>query len=268
MKATQQLRGRTLLITGGSRGIGQAAARSALARGARVVLAARDGHRLEQAQRELGGDAHRVMTQVLDVTDDDSVRHAVAAIVGRTGGVDVLVNCAGGATQGLVQDLSLAQLRQEWELNYLSVLRMTAAVLPHMRQRGGGTIVNVASALAYVAYPSMANYSAAKAALVRLGEALEFELRASGVRVMTYVPGHTRTQAIARLRLDGPPVAEPAAVGEHMMRHLCRGDRLATHGAGNRMLVLLSRLWPAYARFILRHMAVRSWPAGTFGPPA
>ena len=266
MTQAMPLQGKTILITGGSRGIGLAAARAALARGARVALAARDEGRLAPAANELpaGG---QVCTQSMDVRQDESVQRGVEAIAARLGPIDVLVNNAGGATQGFLRDLPMQALEAELQLNYLGPLRVLKAALPHMSRDGAATVVNVSSALGFVAYPTMANYSAAKAAITRLSEALEFELRTEGIGVMLFVPGHTATDAIRELRLDGPPVARPEDVGQYLVASLCAHSRRAVHGPGNRALLLLSRIWPWYARYILQHMARQSHPTGTFAPP-
>ena len=267
MTKTLSLEGKTVLITGGSRGIGFATAQAALKRGARVVLAARDELQLEAAARRLGGARGQVFVQQIDVTDEHMVCRAIDAILATAGAIDVLINNAGGATQGLFADLPMIAIEDEINLDYLGPLRVLKAVLPHMRERGQGTVVNIASALGFVAYPTMANYSAAKAAVARVTEALEFELRSDGIDVLLFVPGHTATDAIKKLKLEGPPVARPEAVGEHIIAAVCARRRFAVHGSGNKMLLLISRLWPWYARYILRYMALRSLPPGTFGTP-
>ncbi|ROZ66553.1 SDR family oxidoreductase [Ramlibacter sp. WS9] len=267
MKHDNALQGRTVLVTGGSRGIGLAVARAALARGARVVLAARGPTQLASARDGLADIGGEVLLQQLDVTDDASVQTGVEQILARTGSIDDLIHCAGGASQGLVREQSGAALRAEWELNYVGMVRMVQAVLPHMQRRGRGSIVTVGSVIGFVGYPSMANYCAAKAAVARFTEAFEFEARSNGVHVMQFVPGHTRTAAIESLRLEGPPVADPGEVGHFLIDALCRRKRFTVHGAGNRAMLLLARVWPWYARYILRFMASRSLPAGTFGTP-
>lgn len=267
MSRTVSLEGKTVFITGGSRGIGFAAAQAALKRGARVVLAARDEAQLAAAARRLNASPGRVLVQPMDVTDEGEVRRGIDATIADVGAIDVLINNAGGVTQGLFAELPMAAIEAEIALDYLGPLRVLKAVLPHMRQRGSGAVVNIASALAYVAYPSMANYGAAKAAIVRFTEALEFELRTYGIDVVLFVPGHTNTDAIKALRLDGPPVANPEDVGEHIIAAVCARRRFAVNGFGNRSLLAIARFWPWYARYILRYMALRSLPAGTFGTP-
>ena len=267
MKRHISLQGKTVLITGGSRGIGFATAKAVLRRGARVVITARDRERLLGAARALHEDGRQVFTQTMDVTDATSVSRGIDEILAQVGEIDVVVNNAGGATQCLFVDSSLESLKAELDLNYFGSLCVTKAVLPHMRQRQCGMIVNVASVLGFVPYPSMANYSASKAALVRFTEALNFELRFDGIDVMLFVPGHTDTDAIKHIKLDGPPVAKPEHVGEHLAAAICRRLQFAAHGGGNKVLLQLSRFLPRYARYILQQMAIKSFPPGTFGAP-
>ncbi len=173
------------LVTGASTGIGRAAARALAEAGYDVIGTSR---------RATGVDPlDGVVFVDLDVADDKSVTGAVQWVIERFERIDVLVNNAGIGSAGAAEERSLAQDREVFEVNVFGVLRMTTAVLPHMRARGGGRIINISSVLGLIPAPYGAVYSASKHALEGYSESLDHEVRAHGVRVLLVEPAYTRT---------------------------------------------------------------------------
>src|SRR6266545_6170241 len=181
------LAGRVALVTGANRGIGAAFVSGLLAAGAkRVYAAARDPQTLQALAQ---GDA-RVVPIALDITDDLSVQAAAARLID----VDLLVNNAGVLLGGrLLAAADLAAARQEMEVNYFGLLRMSRAFAPILAANGGGALINVLSILARMASPAAGGYSASKAAALSLTQSVRAELQAQGTRVIGVLPGYVDT---------------------------------------------------------------------------
>jgi NAD(P)-dependent dehydrogenase (short-subunit alcohol dehydrogenase family) len=203
-----------VLITGCSSGIGRATALLFAARGYRVYASMR--RPAGDAGASLRADAERngwaLATPALDVTDDASVAAAVDGLLAETGGrIDVLVNNAGYYAFGPLEETSPDELRAQLETNVVGVLRVTRAVLPAMRARGGGAIVNVSSIAGLVVVPVVGAYHASKFAVDALTEALRYEVAPFGIRVVCIEPGnfqtdlhHKEVRAAAAGRPDSP----------------------------------------------------------------
>jgi NAD(P)-dependent dehydrogenase (short-subunit alcohol dehydrogenase family) len=189
--------GRVALVTGASSGIGAAAARALLGAGFTVYGTSR---------KAAAGEQRDGMTFLpLDVTDDGSVAGAVREVLDRSGRIDVLVNNAGVGTAGAAEESSMEQARALFETNLFGAIRMTRAVLPHMREQGGGRIINVSSVVGFLPAPFMALYSATKHAIEGYSESLDHEVREYGVRVLLVEPAYTRTSFDA----NAVPADEP-----------------------------------------------------------
>ncbi|MFI7069668.1 SDR family NAD(P)-dependent oxidoreductase [Micromonospora sediminicola] len=186
---------RTWFVTGGSPGgFGMAFAEAALEIGDRVVVTARRTEPLREWAHARGD---RVLVLPLDVTDPDQVGAAVSAAEDRFGGIDVLVNNAGRGWYGSVEGMADAAVRDLFELNFFAVLSVTRAVLPGMRARGSGWIVNMSSAAGLRGVPGFGYYSAAKHAIEGLTDVLREEVAGLGIRVLAVEPGAFRTRAYA-----------------------------------------------------------------------
>lgn len=173
------------LVTGASSGIG-------LATAARL---AKDGFTVYGTSRR-GADAGQQSFEMLalDVTNDESIEAAVGEVMRRSGRIDVLVNNAGfGVGLAGDEETSIAQTKAIFDTNFFGTVRMTRAVIPHMRRRGAGRIINMGSGLGIFPMPYMAIYSASKHALEGYSESLDHELRTRGIRVVVIEPGVTRT---------------------------------------------------------------------------
>ncbi|RKH38092.1 oxidoreductase [Corallococcus sicarius] len=199
--------GRVWFVTGSSSGFGRSIVEEALARGERVVATARDPRTLEDLVARA---PDRVLAVRLDVTKADEVRSAVAAATERFGGIDVLVNNAGYTLLGAVEETSDEELRAAFEPLFFGAVAMTRAVLPQMRERRSGTLVQLTSVAGMTTYPGTGAYSAAKHALEALSEALAKEVGPLGVKVLIVEPGMFRTKLLGASYRALPAMAEYA----------------------------------------------------------
>ena len=179
----------TVLITGTSSGIGFATALAFARGGHRVAATMRNPARSPELARVAGAEGLSVTVSEVDVDSDSSVHEGIARIVEEVGPIDVLVNNAGIERTGSVEELPLAEFRAVMETNYFGVIRCIQAVLPSMRTRRRGTIVNVASIAGRLASSPFAPYAASKHALEALSECLAQEVKAYDVRVAIIEPG-------------------------------------------------------------------------------
>jgi NADP-dependent 3-hydroxy acid dehydrogenase YdfG len=184
------LTGKTVIVTGASSGIGAATARALHAAGARPVLAARRADRLAGLSDELGG----ALAMPADVTDPAQVRDLVAATLDRHGRVDGLVNNAGASIQGPIADIDLAEYRRILDLNVVSIIGVTQAVLPAMRQQRFGRIVNISSGTTRRVATGSGAYAATKSAVNMISAVLREELAADGIAVSLLLPSITATE--------------------------------------------------------------------------
>ena len=183
--------GKTVLISGGSRGLGLELARLFAAERANLILLARHADHLERAATELRGFGGRVLTFACDVSDADQVRRVSDAIEDQA--VDVLINNAGTIQMGPIEQMGTEDFASALGVHFWGPLNLISRILPRMRARGAGRIVNIASIGGKVAIPHLTPYSASKFALVGLSEALRAELRKDGIYVTTVCPGLMRT---------------------------------------------------------------------------
>lgn len=196
---------RRWFITGGTPGnFGLAFAEEALAEGDRVVLTSRRPQELASWADQYGD---RVLVVPLDVTDAAQVQRAVREAEEHFGGIDVLVNNAGRGWYGSIEGMDESAVRAMFELNFFAVLSVTRAVLPGMRARGGGQIVNVSSVAGLVSAVGFGYYSATKFAIEAVTDALRDEVAGQGISVLTVEPGAFRTNAYAGFANE--PVEEP-----------------------------------------------------------
>jgi len=188
-----QWRGKNVVITGASRGIGRSLALELARRGARMILTARSRPELEsvaELTRSLGADTVVVAS---DVSAADSASEVVAAAAGQLGGVDVLVNNAGVGLRASVDQLARADLERVLAVNLLGPIAYIQAALPHFRRQGSGLIINLSSLAGLMPVPHLGGYCATKHALVVLSRCLRAELREAGIRVMLVHPGAVDT---------------------------------------------------------------------------
>ena len=179
------------LVTGASSGIGEATAERLATAGFKVYGTSRRGAKPGRRSFEM---------LTLDVTSDASVETVVSEVIRREGRVDLLVNNAGFSTAPAgAEESSIEQTRSIFDTNFFGIVRMTRAVVPHMRQQGGGRIINIGSVLGFLPAPYMALYAATKHAIEGYSESLDHELRTRGIRVSVIEPAYTKTQFDAHL---------------------------------------------------------------------
>jgi NAD(P)-dependent dehydrogenase (short-subunit alcohol dehydrogenase family) len=214
MTATQPV----ALVTGASSGIGKAAALALVGAGFEVVGTSRNTSRLSPRQG--------VTYLDLDVTSDESVSSVVEQVIDRFGRIDVLVNNAGLGNAGAVEESSIAQDQRLFDVNVFGLMRMTKAVLPHMRAQGAGRIINISSVGGFAPQPFMAAYVATKHAVEGYSESLDHEVREHGVRVLLVEPFNTNTPFDANVvRADSPlPIyAEQRRIFDDVLAAAMRG---------------------------------------------
>jgi NAD(P)-dependent dehydrogenase (short-subunit alcohol dehydrogenase family) len=198
------------LITGCSTGFGREIARAALEAGHSVVVTARRAGAVQDFADEFG---ERALPVALDVTDGGQVAAAVATAEKAFGGIDVLVNNAGHGYLSAVEEGEDAEVRKLFDVNYFGAVDMIKAVLPAMRTRGSGHIINISSMTGLVANPPNAYYSSTKFALEAVTEALATEVRPLGIKVTAIEPGAFRTDWATRsMKESDAPITDYADV--------------------------------------------------------
>lgn len=179
------IKGKVALVTGASSGIGEATAQRLAAAGYKVYGTSRRG-------AASSGQTFEMLS--LDVTSDASVEALVKEVVRREGRIDLLVNNAGfGVAPAGAEESSIEQARAIFETNFFGLIRMTRAVLPHMRKQGSGRIINMSSVLGFLPMPYGALYAATKHAVEGYSESLDHEVRTRGIRVSLVEPAYTKT---------------------------------------------------------------------------
>lgn len=238
-----------VLITGGSRGLGLLLARRLVEYGARVAICARDGDQVERARQELANRGGSVLGAPCDVSDAEQMARTVKAVRGAWGGVDVLINNAGVIQVGPAEEMNAEDFARALGVHFWGPLHATWAVLPEMRRRGQGRIVNIASIGGLVSIPHLLPYCASKFALVGLSQGLRAALRRHGIYVTTICPGTMRTGSHVNAKFQGqnekefawfsvgasaPTLAMDARRAADQILRACRDGR-----------ALLTPSWPA-----------------------
>lgn len=192
---------KTILITGASSGFGRALAQEALAQGHKVIGTVRS----LQAKHDFESlSPLQAFGRIIDVTDFDAIDGVVTEIETGVGPIDVLVNNAGYGHEGIMEESSIAELRRQFDVNVFGAVAMTKAVLPFMRTRRGGHILNITSMGGFITMPGIAYYCGSKFALEGISEALSQEVKAFGIAVTAVAPGSFRTDWAGRSMMRTP----------------------------------------------------------------
>lgn len=183
-----ELKGKVAMITGASRGLGRAMAEALAAEGARLSICARGADGLGLAAVELRASGYEVVAEVVDVTDGAQAAQWVETTVELLGGVDILINNAGGARPGALAQIDDAAWQAAFEQNFFSAVRLARACAPMMQKRGGGSIINISSIYGRESGGPL-TYNASKAAMISFTKVLARELAPKMIRVNTIAPG-------------------------------------------------------------------------------
>lgn len=224
-----------LLVTGASKGIGFEVVLAGLKAGYTVVGTSRTPERLETAvQEEMKGQPYDFKGLSM-AFDEMSIQQAIKEVIDTYGRIDVLVNNAGYALLGAIEEMTMSDIRQNFDINFFGLLGVTQAVLPYMRQARAGRIINLASISGTVTGPTQGVYSATKAAVIMLSEALSSEVAPFNIQVTAICPGGVRTDF-----LDSNSLKKPTTVIEdyEVVRQTMSGfDRLNGNQSGDPKLV-------------------------------
>ncbi|MCI5941494.1 MAG: SDR family NAD(P)-dependent oxidoreductase [Ligilactobacillus animalis] len=192
------------LVTGASKGIGLQIVLEALKAGNIVVGTSRDAQKLSQAVATELGETSKNFWAVEMAFDETSINTTVAQVIAKYGRIDVLVNNAGYALLGAVEEVELTDVKKNFDVNFFGLLSMTQAVLPQMRKQKAGNIINLASISGTVTGPTQGIYSATKAGVIMLSEALAAEVAPFGIKVTAIAPGGVRTDFLDQTSLREP----------------------------------------------------------------
>lgn len=203
-----EMSGKTVLITGGSRGLGFAIAREFVSLGSKVAICARDQAELDRASAELRAQGGTVLTVVCDVAKAEQVQEMIRRVAEEFGPVDVLVNNAGIISVGPIESQTLEDFREAMDVMLWGQVNTILAVLPEMQRRRSGWIANVSSIGGKVSVPHLVPYSCAKFASTGLSEGLTAELAKDGIHVTTVIPGLMRTGSHVNAFFKGDHKAE------------------------------------------------------------
>ncbi len=187
-----ELAGKIVVVTGASMGIGEAIAKIFVDHGASVVMLSRDAGRVETARGRVGH-SERTLAMACDVRHREDVDRAIGLTLHHFKRIDVWVNNAGHGLLDSVAQMEMAACREMFDTNLFGAVGAMQAVIPVMRQQGGGSIINVSSVAGHIPIPFHAAYSASKFALNAIGKAARVELKKDGIHVLTVCPGYVRT---------------------------------------------------------------------------
>lgn len=254
------------IITGASSGIGAAIARLFAAEGARLVLASRSEDGLKEVARTLGLPAGRVLVVPTDVRQLEAVRRLVGRTMEEFGTVDILVNNAGIGMYAPYEKIIWEHFCEMWEVNFFGAAYAMREVVPIMKQRGRGTIVNISSVAGRIPLPFMASYCATKFALNALSDGLRTELARDGIRVVLVCPGRVQTPFHARSYYDGGTAKYKGRIGRGISAERVAQATLRATLAGRREVVVplvmrlaigFRTLFPALADRLIRAVIFR-----------
>lgn len=187
-----ELAGKVVVVTGASMGIGEAIAKIFADHGASVVMLSRDAGRVEAARGRIGH-TERTLAMACDVRHREEIDRAIGLTLHHFQRIDVWVNNAGHGLLDSIAQMDMAACREMFETNLFGAVMAMQAVLPVIRNQGGGTIINISSVAGHIPVPFHAAYSATKFALNAMGKAVGVELKSDGIHVLTVCPGYVRT---------------------------------------------------------------------------
>lgn len=262
--------GKSIVITGGSRGLGLVLARQLSEEGARLALFARDSDELEDAKNELRANDAEVMTLVCDVRDRSQLEASLERVIRRYGDIDILINNAGVIQVGPLEHMTIEDFHDAMDVHFWAPLYATWHLLPRMRAKGAGRIVNITSIGGKIAVPHLLPYTASKFALVGLSNGLRTELAKDNIYITTVVPGLMRTGSHVNSWFKGrhrqeyawfslfaslPITATAAERAARQIIEACRhADPELTITPQARLLVIFEHLFPSLTAAAMKIM--------------
>ncbi len=255
---------KNVYIPGGSSGIGLSAAQQLAALGAHVIIFARNQQRLEKAVEQIKGkrkdESQRVLYMQLDVSNNDLAGEVMTKAVADFGVPDILINCAGRAYPHYFHDVSFKQFDETMKINLYGTWSIVAALVPHMKIRGGH-IINVSSMAGVLGVFGYTDYSASKFAVIGFSEALRSELKSYNILVSVLCPADTNTPGFEEENKTKPPetvaISETASVftpdemARGMIKKIGTKKFIIAPGVMSKLTILLKRLIPGLVEFIM-----------------
>ncbi|MBI2663810.1 SDR family oxidoreductase [Candidatus Woesearchaeota archaeon] len=219
---------KVILITGCSSGIGLATAIFLAKQGNKVYASMRDLNRKGSLMAEAANAGVSVELLQLDVTDDNSVKKAAAQIIEKEGRIDVLINNSGYGLMGAAESVTIEEAKAEFEVNFFGLLRVTQAVLPHMRKQKSGHIINISSIAGIKAMPASDLYNASKFAVEGLTEAMAPTLRLLGIKTSLIEPGPVATKFVPSIRFGSRQAGKAEYAGAMEKMSASRRERFSS----------------------------------------
>ena len=205
------LNGKVAVITGASMGIGEAIAKLFAVHGSSLVLLSRDAERAEAARLRIGS-ADRTLAMACDVQHREEIERALGLTLRHFGRIDIWVNNAGVGMRDTVAEMQMSTCRELFETNVFGAIACMQAVIPIMKQQGGGAIINISSVAGHIPLAYGAPYSASKFALNALGKAARIELKRDNIHLLTVCPGYVRTDFGANMLAKNRGNIRPGSV--------------------------------------------------------
>ncbi|MBI2678499.1 MAG: SDR family NAD(P)-dependent oxidoreductase [Candidatus Koribacter versatilis] len=273
-----RLKGKAVVITGASMGIGEALARTFVEQGADVLMSSRELNRVEAARARIGfKHLEKTMAAKCDVTQREDVDRLRDLALKTFGHIDVWINNAGHGLNDSVEHMEMAEVRRMFDTNLFGALNGMQSVIPQMKAQGSGAIINISSVAGYIAVPYMAAYCATKHALNAFSHAARVELAGTGVNVLNVCPGYIKTNFASNLvrgkeryRYGGAdrPGATPEDVADATLKAYLKGKREIVVPASNQWAIRMYQHSPALVDRTMKKGMKRTESEPAAQPPA
>jgi short-subunit dehydrogenase len=258
-----ELAEKIVVVTGASMGIGEAIAKLFADHGASVVMLSRDANRIDAARGRVGH-GERTLAMACDVRHREDIDRAIGLTLHHFKRIDVWVNNAGHGMLDSVAQMDMAACREMFDTNFFGAVGAMQAVIPLMRQQGGGTIINISSVAGHIPLPFHAAYSATKFALNAIGKAASVELKKDGIHVLTVCPGYVQTpfaenairgNEIKRVRPASVKGITAERVARATLRGYLKGKREVIVPWTMQVPVKIYQLFPGFVEWAMGRMA-------------